>query len=166
VPIELQQEVKEITDGSVQELLMKLLRAESAVVERKWRREETTDRLPSVKLYGKKSSDAGKKPEEGKTINPKDVNQHRDSTQKKSNTGRNTFQGEASMQHVECYRCKGKEHMAKDCPEKPGAHVIEAEQDQKPNEEDDPWMRTVSVSSEATTCQRSNLQGRCGCGQY
>lgn len=35
VPLELQQEVKEITDGSVQELLQKLLRAESVVAERK-----------------------------------------------------------------------------------------------------------------------------------
>jgi len=126
VPIELQQAVKEITDGSVQELLMKLLRAESAVAERKRHRQETTERLPSNKHYVKRSSDAGKKPEEGKTISPKDVNQQNDSTLKKSNTaGRNMFQGEASMQHVKCYRCKGKGHMAKGCPEKPGVHVIE-----------------------------------------
>ena len=37
VPIELQQEVQEITDGSVQELLQKLLRAESVIAERKQR---------------------------------------------------------------------------------------------------------------------------------
>ena len=33
VPIELQQELKEITDGSVQELLQRLLRAEAVLVE-------------------------------------------------------------------------------------------------------------------------------------
>jgi len=66
VLIELQQEVKEITDGSVQELLMELLRVESA--ERKRRRQEITDRLPSIKHYLKRSSVAGKKPEGGKTI--------------------------------------------------------------------------------------------------
>ena len=36
VPIELQQEVKEITDGSVQELLQRLLRAEAVFAE--WKR--------------------------------------------------------------------------------------------------------------------------------
>ena len=116
-----------------------------------------------------KRSDAGKKPEEAKTINPKDVNQQKDSTQKKSNTGRNMFQGEVSMQHFKFYRCKGKGHMAKDCPEKPGANVIEVEQDQKSDDKDDPWMRTVGVGSEVEVEEvlpRSNLQGRCDCGQY
>ena len=37
VPVDLQQEVKEITNGSVQELLQKLLRAESVLAERRWR---------------------------------------------------------------------------------------------------------------------------------
>ena len=44
IPIELQQEVKEITDDSVQELLMKLLRAEAVVAERKHRSRETTEK--------------------------------------------------------------------------------------------------------------------------
>ena len=35
VPLELQQEVREITDGSVQELLQKLLKTESVIAERK-----------------------------------------------------------------------------------------------------------------------------------
>ena len=37
VPMELQREVKEIADGSVQELLHKLLRAEEVLAERKQR---------------------------------------------------------------------------------------------------------------------------------
>ena len=36
-PVELQKEVKEIPDGSVQELIQRLLRAEEVVAERKWR---------------------------------------------------------------------------------------------------------------------------------
>ena len=44
IPIELQQEVKEITDVSVQKLLMKLLRAEAVVAERKRRSRETTEK--------------------------------------------------------------------------------------------------------------------------
>ena len=38
VLVELQQEVKEITDGSVQELLQKLLKAETVLAERKRRK--------------------------------------------------------------------------------------------------------------------------------
>ena len=38
VPLELQQELKEILDGSVQELLQKLLHAETTIQEREWRR--------------------------------------------------------------------------------------------------------------------------------
>ena len=49
VPVELQQEVKEITDGSVQELLQKLLRAESVIAERKRRNQASSaDREPHV----------------------------------------------------------------------------------------------------------------------
>lgn len=40
VPVKLQKEVKEITDGSVQELLQKLLRAESVVEEQERRKSE------------------------------------------------------------------------------------------------------------------------------
>jgi len=61
VPVELQKEVGEITNGSVQELLMKLLRAESVVAERKRRNHDTTDRLPSNRQFVKRSSDTLKK---------------------------------------------------------------------------------------------------------
>ena len=60
VPLELQQEVKEITDGSVQELLQKLLRAESVVAERK-RRSLTSD-VPSKLLPPKRDSQEKDKP--------------------------------------------------------------------------------------------------------
>ena len=149
VPIELQQEVKEITDGSVQELLLKLLRAESAVAERKRRSQETIEKPPGGRHYTstKRSSDitSGKKPDEGKGTTSKD------STHRKSGTVKTTLQSEASMQHTKCYKCKLKGHMAKDCPEvtqKAGANVIESELTQELSKESvDPWMRTVSAGT-------------------
>ena len=57
VPMELQKEVKEITDGSVQELLQRLLRAESVLAERK--RRSQSNELPIthyIQQWSKKSS--------------------------------------------------------------------------------------------------------------
>ena len=148
VPVELQQEVKEITDGSVQELLMKLLRAESVVAERKRRSRETTEKTSGVRQYvpNRRSGDASNKSEESRGSNAKDPNQ------KKSTSGKSTQQGEASMQQIKCYRCKAKGHIAKNCPEapqKPGANVIESEPTQEVSEEySDPWLRTMSASGQ------------------
>ena len=113
VPVELQQELKEIPDGSVQELLKKLLRAESVVAERKRRRQEMTEKPSGGRHYvpNKRGGDISKKSEEGKGPNSKD------SSQRKSSTGKSTLLGEASMQHIKCYKCKAKGHMARDCPE-------------------------------------------------
>ena len=47
VPIELQQEVKEIPDGSVQELLQQLLRAEAVLAEQK-RRSQLSEVTPRM----------------------------------------------------------------------------------------------------------------------
>ena len=52
VPIELQQEVKEITDGSVQELLQRLLRAEAALAEQK--RSQCTEVIPRMSTGSKR----------------------------------------------------------------------------------------------------------------
>jgi len=144
VPVELQLEVKEITDSSVQELLMK---SESVVAKRKRRSQETTEKPSNGRYYvpGKRSSDISKKPDEVKSVNSKD------STQKKLSTMKSTQQSEASMQHIKCYKCKTKGHMAKNCPEvtqKPGANVIESESTREVSEEHaDPWMRTVSAGT-------------------
>ena len=72
VLIELQQEVKEITDGSVQEFLLKLLKAELTIAKRKW--EDCWEATwwwyyePPIK----RSSDGNKKPGEGKGMNSKE----------------------------------------------------------------------------------------------
>ena len=63
-----------------------------------------------------------------------------------------TLPDEASMQHIKCFKCKAKGHMAKDCPgvsQKPGANIIEYECIPEDSEEHtDPWLRTVSNGSE------------------
>ena len=48
-PVELQREIEEITVGSVQELLHKLLRAESTLQERERRLKETRGRTRKVR---------------------------------------------------------------------------------------------------------------------
>ena len=56
------------------------------------------------------------------------------------------------MQHIECFKCKVKGHMAKDCPgvsQEPGANTIESESIPEDSKEyTDPWLRTVSNGSE------------------
>ena len=127
---------------------MKLLRAEAVVAERKRRSRETTEKPTGGRhsVPNRRSGDINNS-EEGRSSNSKDTNQ------RKSSTGKSTLPGEASMQHIKCYRCKKKGHMAKDCPEasqKPGANVIEAEPTQEVSEEHtDPWLRTVGAGGEA-----------------
>ena len=59
VPVELQQEVKEITDGSDQELLQQLLKAETVLAERK-RRKRTLANSRRVPNHQSEEGDAGK----------------------------------------------------------------------------------------------------------
>ena len=104
VPIELQQEVKEITDGSVQELLQKLLKAETVLAERKRRRQaQTTPRRRFTNAVGER--DAGKD-----TSGKEEGNR---GTRSSTTTG----PAEASLQHVKCYNCHRKGHVKANCPE-------------------------------------------------
>jgi len=126
VPRELQQEVKEITDSSVQELLLKLLKAELTIAEKKCCSQETTvEKPPGGRYYGpptKRSSDGTKKPDEGKGVNSKDSTRER-----VIQTVRHTLQSEASMEYVKCCKYKVEGPMAKNCPElmkKSRANVI------------------------------------------
>ena len=90
-------------------------------------------------MPNKRGGDINKKLEEGKNPNSKHSNQ------RKSGTEKATLPGEASMQHIKCFKCKVKGHMAKDCPEvfqKPGANVIESGPIPEDSEEyTDPWLR-------------------------
>ena len=157
VPIELQQEVREITDGSVQELLQKLLKAESVIAERKRRnhtrqdtretqavRNRTTDRLPT-----------------GRTAEGPQTNSTVDDTNPTNTLSRRSrqsmFRGEASRQYVKCFNCKRKGHLAADCPDTPrrnateAAWVIEPGDITKSSEQQNPWILTVSTSENTTT---------------
>jgi len=116
VPIKLQQEVKEITDGSVQELVMKLLRAESVVAERKRCSQETQSKPFTRQNVIKRGSDT-RGTDMGKKSDDSKFNSSKDHSQKNSIRRKSTFQGAEGMQHIKCYKCKAKGHMAKECPE-------------------------------------------------
>ena len=54
----------------------------------------------------------------------------KDSSQRKSGTWKSALPGKATMQHIKCFKCKVKGHMAKNCPEvsqKPGANLMGSE---------------------------------------
>ena len=90
VPVELQKEVKEITDGSVQELLHKLLRAEAVLQERaRWSTQQTSKRYLVV---------AGVKPQSYSNPDVELV------PHKKQQQDTN-YSREMSMQRVKCFNC-------------------------------------------------------------
>ena len=108
VPIALQQELKEIPDGSVQELLQKLLRAETTLQERERRSKEarqSTSRQETISLMRSQQN----------------TGQGRSGTSplgRSGNTSINYHQGaEMSMRSTKCFNCHKKEHLAKDCTE-------------------------------------------------
>ena len=54
----------------------------------------------------------------------------KDTSQRKSSTWKPALPGKVNMQHIKCFKCKVKGHMAKNCPEvsqKPGANLIGSE---------------------------------------
>ena len=105
VPIELQQEVKEITDGSVQELLQRLLRAEAVLAERKRR-----SQYPEI---ASKITSSSQERGQGQI--------NRSTTRDHGRTGRrstisSSATGEMSSREVKCFNCHKKGHIAKHCP--------------------------------------------------
>ena len=104
VPIELQREVKEITDGSVQELLQRLLRAESVLAERK-RRSQCSDAAPKTASNGQ-----GRAP--GPIIRPV----MRDPSKPARRNASPSQGAEMSSKGIECFNCHRKGHIAKQCP--------------------------------------------------
>ena len=137
VPLKLQREVREITDGSVQELLQKLLRAESVVEERERRTQE-----PRRKRFP------------GSTT--QENNQQKSSTVNKPTPSKSSFKPELDLQTVKCYRCSEVGHLARDCqkPKKRGMNRIVISQKDgelldpwfySSQETDPPWMRTLTA---------------------
>jgi len=109
IPVELQREVKEITtDGSVHELLQKLLRTE-AVLQERARREKGSNKELVLKSNSRKRA-----PESLEPV-------HKSS--ETSTIQRSTHAGvEMSMKGVKCLICKQKGHMAKLCPDPKKKH--------------------------------------------
>ena len=104
IPVELQQEVKEITDGLVQELLQRLLRAEVVLAERK--RSQYTE-------VASKITSSSQERGQGQI--------NRSTTRDHGRTGRrctisSPATGEMSSREVKCFNCHKKGHIAKHCP--------------------------------------------------
>jgi len=147
-PIELQKEIKEITVGSVQELLHKLLKAEATVQERDRRGKERNNTTVLKRTADHRTN---KFPVEKTSA-----------TQKDQGKEPVTRQGsEMSLKYAKCFNCQEKGHFAKSCPhsKKKGAHRVTVEEprveesiEEQPlssevqsSQEKDPWIRTLIV---------------------
>ena len=93
------QEVKEITDGSVQELLQKLLRAESVLAER--RRRSQTNEVPGRMSHKRENKDQDR----GVAV--------RESTTRAQSNAWAQGTAEATLKHTKCFNCSKKGHLAK-----------------------------------------------------
>ena len=102
VPIELQKEVKEITDGSVQELLQRLLRAEAVLAERRRRSQST-----SATVKSPTSSQERTQNQAGGGVTKRDVNRI---------PVKNKSTAEMVAKELKCYKCEKTGHIAQMCP--------------------------------------------------
>ena len=138
VPVRLQKEVKEITDGSVQELLQKLLKAES-VIEEQERRAAGGSSSHSRKDQGRIN--------EHRQDPVAEANRSSETTRKAVNAQkRPDSRAEFGMQSVKCFKCSKSGHVAKDCPEKrqnqAARRIVLTEETKEPQ---DPWLLMLSV---------------------
>ena len=102
-PIELQKEVREIPDGSVQELLQRLLRAEEVVAERK-RRSQSSGATTRTRTRG--------------AVSPVRELPRDDEGVTRKARGSSQVYGlmEATLKNVKCFKCHRKGHTAAKCP--------------------------------------------------
>ena len=152
VPLELQQELKEIPDGSVQELLQKLLRAEATIQERARRKKETNQNRPP-RATPHRDSNTGEQdntPRRGGSNN---------ASPQGGQSQRDQGQGEMSMRGVKCFNCRKKGHLAAKCPEPPRktenkptgpARMIESGEKVETVENSNPWVLAVATNEETT----------------
>ena len=111
VPIALQQELKEIPDGSVQELLQRLLHAEATLKERE-RRSKESRQEPSQRH----TTTANRSPHSGHGRDSNTGRTERNVSNTNSANANPQQQGEMLMKAVKCFNCHKRGHVAKDCP--------------------------------------------------
>jgi len=138
VPLELQKELGEIPVGSVQELLQRLLRAESVIQERA-RRSGLSEGNP-------------RRERQGETVFSKSGKVSQDKSSSVSVPTKAKHQLEMSMKGVRCFKCQKTGHLAKNCTgskvkssfrvgvDCPGA--IE-EIESRVDKDDELWLRTI-----------------------
>jgi len=160
VPVELQKEVKEITtDGSVQQLLHKLLRAEAVIQERERRThtKSTIVKKPANSLLSGKGHSVPTHSRQSTGSNHQGDSQRSDKLRDKPTVGSGA---EMSARGPKCFKCQKKGHFAKECPEAkhkdPSRRVAESNaisddvEDKEvevteQSSEPDPWLRTVTT---------------------
>ena len=141
VPFKLQKEVGEIKDWSLQELLQRLLRAESRVEERDRRTSQATPRRQ------RPQADHSNGDTTTTSTGRARANPNKD-TSRQPSTGGNA---ELGMKSVKCFGCHRRGHVVSECPDKKNkesARMIHAEgATHLPNTEEaitDPWIRILT----------------------
>ena len=152
VPVELQQEVKEITDGSVQELLQKLLRAKSVIAERKCR---------------SRSSDvSGKALPHKQETKDSDANTavDKENTRRTRNSTPTQGTAEATLRYTKCFNCSQRGHLAKDCtaPKKKSSSRRITDCQEESNPVSDPWICSVATTDDTLDATDSTKVSRRG----
>ena len=150
VPIALQQELKEIPDGSVQELLQRLLRAEATLKERECHSEGIR-----LGLSQRHTFNSNRSPNSGPGRGSNNDNAAEKSGNNTSSSNTNSHdqqQREMSLKTVKCYNCHKKGHLAKDCPIPRGQRTSSTRRiatgSEDTTEQQDLWLCTVTAKTE------------------
>ena len=162
VPVTLQKEVGEIKDWSLQELLQRLLRAETRIEERE-RRNKGND-------WSKVRKSGGYKGVSKKEFIEKPVDKPPGSSKAPASSSSNSQREqkgldprgsiEMSLRNVKCYKCSKKSHMAKNCPsnETDGRASRVITTDSVPDTDEDLWSRMLT-SEDVSHPPRTSVTG-------
>ena len=142
-PVELQKEVRVIPDGSVQELLQRLLRAEEVVAEQKRRSQASENaRKLHARITARNSPSQSSENDKEATVC------------KLPGGSRSQGTPETVVRYMKCFKCHQKGHVAKDCPQNANsARVIAVDQETTSDEEC--WVRVRVLTTEEETEQNS-----------